>query len=176
MTLARPTGFPALFAAVVLGALVFLAQTAGASSTAATAACGGGQLAGKVRQSSGAAGTSAISIAVRNISPQACTLRGFPRLKLRNNAGPLPTLVRHGGLAILEEPVATVTLAPGQRASLLVTYSNVPTGNETSCPQATRLVIILGNGRGRFSIAFSGAPCNGGRLHESPFLAGLHSV
>ena len=43
-------------------------------------------------------------------------------------------------------------------------------------PQATRLVIILGNGHGRFSIPFAGAPCNGGLLRESPFLAGLRSV
>jgi hypothetical protein len=84
--------------------------------------------------------------------------------------------VRHGGLAILEEPVTTVTLAPGKRASLLVAYSTIPTGSETSCSQATRLVIILGSGRGRFSIAFAGAPCNGGLLRESPFLAGLRSV
>lgn len=147
-----------------------------ATARQAAAPCGAGQLAGKVRQTSGAAGTVAVSIAIRNTSLATCTLRGFPRLKLRNDAGPLPTRVRHGGVALLERPVATVTLAPGARASLLLTYSNVPSGGQTTCRQATRLVIILGDGRGRFSLPFHAAPCNRGTLHESPFLAGLQGV
>jgi hypothetical protein len=154
--------------------LAVAATTAAASPAAAP--CGAGQLAGKVRQSSGAAGTSAVSIRVRNVSASTCTLRGFPRLKLRNAAGPLPTLVRHGGLAILDRPVTAITLAPGKAASLLVAFSNVPTGAETVCPSATSLVIILRSGAGRFSVAFDGAPCNGGTLRESPFLAGLQNV
>jgi hypothetical protein len=163
----------AVAAAVAVLALAVLAQTATASSAAV---CGAGQLAGKVRQTSGAAGTAAASIRIRNVSSTACTLRGFPRLKLRNAGGPLPTLVRHGGLAILEHPVATITLAPGKSASLLVTWSTVPTGAEQSCPQATHLVIILRAGAGRFTVPFDGSPCNGGTLRESPFLAGLQNV
>jgi uncharacterized protein DUF4232 len=166
-------------AALVAGAALCALATLGAqpaSASPSAAPCSAGQLAGKVRQASGAAGTAAVSIAIRNISPASCALRGFPKLKLRNAAGPLPTHVLHGGLAILEEPVTTVTLAPGHRASLLVAYSNIPTGSQTSCPHATRLVIILRHGQGRFSIAFTGAPCNGGLLRESPFLAGLHGV
>jgi hypothetical protein len=154
--------------------LVFVVQTAAAKPAAA--ACGAGQLSGKVRQSSGAAGTIALSIAVRNTSASACSLRGYPRLKLRNASGPLPTNVRHGGLSILIRPVTTVTLAPGKAGSLLLAYSDVPTGNETHCKNATSLVIILGHGHGRFTIPFAGAPCNHGRLWESPFLAGLHNV
>ncbi len=157
-----------------VAAALVLAGTATAGP--AGGPCGGGQLAGSVRQTSGAAGTIAVSIAVRNTSPTSCTLRGFPRLKLRNDAGPLPTRVRHGGVALLERPVTTVRLAPGKRASLLLTYSNVPTGSETECRQATRLVIILGGGRGRFSLAFDAAPCNRGTLNESPFLRGLQGV
>jgi hypothetical protein len=175
MRRARITRRAALVAGSALFALAALAAQP-ATARPAAALCGAGQLTGTVRQSSGAAGTAAVSIAIRNVSPATCTLRGFPRLKLRNAAGTLPTLVRHGGLVILEQPVTTVTLAPGQRASLLVAWSNIPTGSQTSCPQATRLVIILRNGHGRFSIAFTGAPCNGGLLRESPFLAGLHGV
>ena len=168
----RRTALLALVAAAAVTGLV-LATTAAASP--AVARCTGGQLAGKVRRTSGAAGTIAVSIAVRNTSPAACTLRGFPRLKLRNDAGPLPTRVRHGGLALLNRPVRTITLAPGQRATLLVTYSDVPRGSET-CRQATRLVVILGNFKGRFTVPFPAAPCNQGTLNESPFLAGLQGV
>ena len=159
---------------LALVALFALGATA-ASAQAAAPRCSAGQLAGKVRQTSGAAGTTAVAIAIRNISPASCSVRGFPALKLRNAGGQLPTLVRHGGLAILERPVRTVTLDPGERASLLVAFSNVPQGGETSCPQATRLVIILRHGLGRFSIAFDASPC-GGRLHISPFLRGLRGV
>jgi hypothetical protein len=151
----------------------------GATAVAAQAAaprCSAGQLAGKVRQTSGAAGTTAVAIAIRNISPAACSLRGFPGLKLRNAAGQLPTLVRHGGLAILERPVRTITLDPGERASLLVAFSNIPQGGETTCRHATRLVVVLRHGLGRFSLAFAASPCNGGRLHISPFLRGLRGV
>jgi hypothetical protein len=166
----------ALRAALASSALAALVVAGPAMANPAAAPCGAGQLAGKVRQTSGAAGTTAVSIAIRNTSPAACALRGFPRLKLRNAAGPLPTRVRHGGVALLERPVTTVTLAPGARASLLLTYSNVPTGNEVTCRQATRLVVILGDGRGRFSLPFDAAPCNRGTLRESPFLAGLQGV
>jgi hypothetical protein len=159
--------------AIAVAALT-LAGTAAARPVAGP--CGGGHLSGKVRQTSGAAGTIAVSIAIRNTSPASCTLRGFPLLKLRSDAGPLPTRVRHGGVALLERPVSTVTLAPGGRASLLLTYSNVPAGAEPSCRRATRLVIILGGGKGRFSLPFAGAPCNRGTLHESPFLPGLQGV
>ncbi len=173
MRLARQTRFPALLAVAALAALALLAPTGGAQSTAR---CTAAQLSGKVRLSSGAAGTAAVSIAVRNVSDHTCTLRGFPRLKLHNGSGPLPTLVRAGGLAILNEPVTTVTLSPGERASLLVTYSTVPTGAETSCAHATSLVIFLRNGLGKLTIPFSASPCNHGRLHESPFLSGLRPV
>ena len=135
-----------------------------------------GQLSAQVRQSSGAAGTIAVSIAVRNISPAACTLHGFPRLRLLNAGGPLPTYVVHGGLAILQRPVTTINLAPGARASLLVAYSDVPSGSETTCEHATRLVIILRHFGGRFSLAFNAHACSHGRLFESPFVAGLVNV
>jgi hypothetical protein len=165
-----------LLAVAALAALALLAPTAGARSTAR---CTSAQLTAKVRRTSGAAGTAAASIAIRNISNQTCTLRGFPRLKLRNNSGPLPTRVRHGGLAILERPVTTVTLGVGERAtraSLLVAWSTVPTGAETSCAHATSLVIFLRNGLGKLTIPFLASPCNHGLLRESPFLAGLRPV
>ena len=158
MRLGRYPRFAALVAVAGVVALALLAQTAAAQSTAR---CDAGQLTGKVRRSSGAAGTGAVSIALRNVSSQTCTLRGFPRLRLRNGSGPLPTLVRHGGLAILDQPVTTVTL---------------PTGAETTCPRATTLVIFLRDGHGKLSVPFVASPCNGGLLRESPFLAGLRPV
>jgi len=164
-----------LFAIALAAALLAMAaQTAAARPAAAP--CTAGQLTGKVRESSGAAGTIALSIAVRNVSPAACSVRGFPGLRLLTAAsGPLPTIVVHGGLAIFIRPVTTVNIAPGARASLLVAYSDVP-GGPGSCVHAKRLRIILGNGHGAFSLPFVALACSHGRLFESPFLAGLVNV
>lgn len=169
----HPLSF-ALAAATVV-AVCALSVAAG-SATAAAAPCHGTNLSGKVRQSTGAAGTIALSIALRNTSNSTCSLRGYPLLKLRNAAGPLPTRVRHGGLALLERAVATVTLAPGRAASLLLAYGDVPVGAETSCPAADDLVVILRHGQGRVHVSADIGACNGGLLRISPFLPGLVGV
>jgi hypothetical protein len=166
----------ALLVALAVTAVLSALAAQGAVAAPAAASCTAGQLSGKMRQGSGAAGTIAVSVAVRNISTQACTLRGFPRLKLLNAGGPLPTHVVHGGLAILQRPVTTITLAPGKRASLLVAYSDVPSGSETTCEHATKLVVILRHNRGHFSLPLNALACSHGRLFESPFLAGLVNV
>ena len=163
-------------AAVALVAGLYTSTALAAPGRQATAACNALQLSGKVRQSSGAAGTIALSIAFRNISPATCKLQGFPKLKLRNASGPLPTHVQHGGLAIFQHPALDVSLAPGKVTSLLVAYSDVPTGSETHCRNATTLVVILGGGSGRLTVAATIGACNHGHLFESPFLAGKVNV
>jgi hypothetical protein len=168
----RRTGV--LVAATLAIAVAAVAAQSGAASPGAVR-CAAGQLTAKVRQGSGAAGTIAVSIAVRNVSGRTCHLRGFPSLRLRDANGPLPTRVVHGGLAILQRPVTTVVLAPGQRASLLVAYSDVPSGSET-CRHATSLVLRLPESGGRLPLAFDASPCSHGRLFESPFLRGLVNV
>ena len=166
----------ALFVLALAIALAAIAAQTAAARPAAVP-CTAGHLSGKVRESSGAAGTIALSIAVRNLGPQACTLSGFPRLKLLSaGGGPLPTHVVHGGLASLQRPVTTITLAPGARASLLVAYSDVPTASETTCEHSARLSIILRHFRGHFSVPFDAHACSHGRLFESPFVAGLVNV
>jgi hypothetical protein len=117
-----------------------------------------------VHGSSGAAGTIALSLAFRNVSKKTCTVRGFPALKLVG----APTRVQHGGLAFLMLPVRTVTVAPGRYASLLLAYSDVPTGSETRCPTTHALDVTPG---GRVVVTIGA--CNRGLLRESPFVAGL---
>ena len=178
MTSYRPrTGrLVACLAAAALAAGLAASAATAAAAPASAAPCNASQLSGHLRQSSGAAGTIGLSFAFKNISPATCALQGFPRLKLRNAAGPLPTRVRHGGLAILEHPALPVVLAPGKVASLLVTYSDVPTGAATSCPTATTLVVILRGGHGRLLVPATIGACNRGLLRESPFLAGRRNV
>jgi len=164
--------------------LVALALAAVAAQPAvarpAAAACSAGQLSGHLRDSSPDLGSIVLSIAVRNISPQACTLRGFPGLRLHSAAGPLPThVVLLHLLAILDRPVTTVYLVPGARASLLVAYPRRSDGSKAnvpiepgSCKNVKRLSIILGHSHGSFSLPLEAHMCSSG-LSESPFVAGL---
>ncbi|MFN8187682.1 MAG: DUF4232 domain-containing protein [Gaiellales bacterium] len=147
-----------------------------AAGQPAAARCHASQLVGKVRQASGAAGTIALSISFRNVSPRACAVEGFPRLRLRQAGHALPTSVRHGGLAFLERPAHRVTVQPGKVATLLVAYSDVPVGSETHCRMADALVVHLDAGSGRVRVPAEIGACGHGRLYESPFLAGRVDV
>ena len=99
--------------------------------------------------------------------------RGLPGLQLEDSGGAkLPTNVEHGGgPANFQQAVTSVSLAPGGLATLLVSHPNVPTGNET-CPQAAALLIQPPGGSATVRVAMNIAPC-GGRLNESPILAGV---
>jgi hypothetical protein len=140
--------------------------------TASSATCRASELRGSVLDSSGAAGTIALSLTLRNVGP-ACTLHGYAGLQLRTAAHPLPTRVRHGGLSFLSGPPRLVRLARGGRASILVAYSDVPVGRERRCAAATRLAIRPPGRPGRLTISAAVGACNHGTLRESPVLAGL---
>jgi hypothetical protein len=155
-----------LVAAILAGVL---GPSAGAR---AVASCTVPQLRGSVHASSGAAGTVAVSLAFRNLSRTTCTLRGYPGLRLVG----APTRTRHGGLAILARPVRTVLLGPGSYASLLVAYSDVLTGSETSCPTTHALLVTPPGAAAAVRVAVTIGACNRGLLRESPFLGGLRSV
>ena len=161
-------------AASVLASVAVLVPTATASADRATApSCRSGQLVGRVGGSSGAAGTIVTSFVFRNHG-RTCTIQGYPRLKLRDASDmPLPTRVRHGGLFGLNGPALPMTLATGQRTTVLVAYSDVPVGNETSCETSQSIVFILPRAGGRVIVRAELSPCNRGLLRESPFLQGV---
>src|SRR6185503_17116915 len=113
--------------------LVGLSVLAAAGSVAAAPTartCRAGQLAGRVGGSTGAMGTIMLAVVLRNASHASCTLRGYPALRLYRPHRRLPTHVEHGGLAPLNRKVRTVTLRPGGRATVLVAYHDVPSGNQ----------------------------------------------
>jgi hypothetical protein len=159
-----------VLAAVAAVALIaYLASRDGGGSSV----CGGAQLAGQVLDSTGAAGSSVESITLGNTSSTTCTMEGFPNLQLEDSGGAqLPTNVEHGGgIANFQQPVTTVSLAPGGVATLLVSHPNVPTGDET-CPKAAALLIQPPGSSGVVRVSMDIAPC-GGRLNESPILPGV---
>jgi hypothetical protein len=153
---------------VLVAALVALCVGAGSvSATSYPGPCGAFSLHGAVHGSSGAAGTIALSLAFRNVSAKACTVRGYPALELVG----APTRVQHGGIAFLMLPVRTLAVAPGRYVSLLVAYSDVPTGSERHC-RTTHALVSTPGGR----VAVTIGACNRGLLRESPFVAGLRAA
>jgi hypothetical protein len=148
--------------------LIGLAGLAPATVSAAAPAaptCRPAQLAGRVGGSTGAAGTIMLAVVLRNTSRTACSLRGYPALRLYRPHRSLPAHVQHGGLVPLNRRVRGVTLRPRGRASVLVAYHDVPSGSQ-ACPVATTLFV------GGVAVSIRATAC-GGRLLESPVIAGV---
>ena len=159
-------------------ALLAAAGTLAAHALAGPAAlptCRASQLRGSVLNSSGAAGTIALSVTLRNAGA-ACALRGYAGLQLRTAYRALPTRVLHGGLAFLNGTPRLVRLARSAKASVLIAYEDVPVGNETTCPTATRLAARPPGQTGWLTIRATLDACGHGTLRESPVLAGVRRV
>jgi len=153
-------------------------STSSAASTTSTAAgivrCATTGLAGSVVGSSGAAGTIETTVALKNTSSAPCLLGGFPGLQMLSSSGSsLPTtVVRTGNYAFTAMPATTVTIGPGQPAYVNIGYSDVPVGNETSCPTSASVQVTPPNAVDHLVISAALAPCGGGTLVVSPvFLA-----
>jgi hypothetical protein len=94
------------------------------------APCAASQLTGRVAATEGAAGTQFVTIGLANASSTTCHLEGAPSVEALGPSGtPLPVEVRSG---LPEGPAlqpSTVTLGPGDEASLVVAFSDVTAGN-----------------------------------------------
>jgi hypothetical protein len=122
----------------------------------------------------GAAGTITGFITVTNTGTSTCTTLGYPTMGLFGSTGSSITTTIVDGLSVQVSPQAnaapsTVTIAPGAKAQFAFQYSDVPTGNETSCPtSATAEVTIPGSTAASPSFPLTVAPCNNGTLRVSP--------
>lgn len=160
----------------VLAVLVLTTATtqAALSSRAAAPVCTGSQLKGKLLDSNGAAGTILFSVTLRNTGV-ACTLKGYPALGIANAKGLLATNVVHGGLALLNSKPKLVNLAHLGKASVLISFGDVPVGGETSCPVGNTVILRPPGAWDWLTIRVETEACGHGTLHESPVLAGVHS-
>lgn len=149
-----------------------LAAPASAAPSHALGACSGSHLTGRVTGSSGAAGTISLAIRLRNVSNRACTMTGYPRLRIVDGTTRLPTRVTHGRLAFLERPVERVRLAPGGVATILVAYEDVPVGKETRCRSGDALLVRPPGSRFAVRVKAATTACGRGHLWTSPVLAG----
>jgi hypothetical protein len=154
-------------------AAVLTVDTAAGSQTS-TPVCRASQLHGKRLDSNGAAGTILFSVTLRN-SAAACTLAGYPSLRLEGAHGLLPTRVVHGGLPVLNEKPKLVKIARGGKASVLISYGDVPVGSETTCPTGNAIRLRPPKAKGWLTITVATHACRHGTLHESAILSGVRS-
>lgn len=159
---------------LVTSAAAVLAVETAAGSPSSTPVCHASQLQGKRLDSNGAAGTILFSVTLRN-SGAACTLKGYPSLRIKGAHGLLPTHVVHGGLAVLNEKPKLVKIAHNGKASVLISYGDVPVGSETTCPAGKAIHLRPPKAKGWLTIKAATTACGHGTLHESPLLAGVRS-
>jgi hypothetical protein len=97
-------------------------------------------------------------------------LYGFPGALLLGPGGaPLPTFVKTGGdLSFLQIPVTTVDIGQGTSAYFNMGYSDVVSGNETSCPTSSSIEITPPNDTQQLTLSASIGACDGGELSVSP--------
>ena len=167
-----PTLLSLLGAGLVAIVVAVLAAQTATSSRAAAPTCTASQLKGKLLDSQGAAGTILFSVTLENRG-DVCSLKGFPALRIMAAHRLLPTLVVHGGLAVLNSTPKRVRLKHLGRASVLISYSDVPVGSESSCPVGKALRLRPPGASGRLTVRVSTNACGRGTLHESPVLAGI---
>lgn len=160
--------------ALVASAAAVLAVETAAGSRESTPVCRTSQLHGKRLDSGGAAGTILFSVTLRN-SGAACTLKGYPSIRIKGAHRLLPTHVVHGGLSVLNEKPKLVNIAHDGKASVLISYGDVPVGSETSCPAGKAIRLRPPGASGWLTVKALTTACGHGTLHESPVLAGVHS-
>jgi len=120
--------------------------------------------------SNGAAGSIQVEISMRNVGSTSCSLEGYPGMLLLSGTTPLHTSVIRGSSVVVPPiKVRLVQLAPGERATYVFGYSDVPGG--PTCPTSTGLEVTPPNAYQHATIAFQSTAC-GGVLTTSPVFPG----
>jgi hypothetical protein len=136
------------------------------------APCRSAQLVGSVEGSTGAAGTTEVTLALRDAGAAACALQGYPGAQLADASGnPLPTdVVRGGSYRFTDFAAGPVVLSAGQSAFVNVGSSDVPTGT-TPCVQSSSLWLTPPGDVSHLVLAVAMTACDTGRLVVSPVFA-----
>jgi hypothetical protein len=114
------------------------------------------------------------TVGLRSTATTRCILGGYPGLQMLGPGGAtVPTnVVRKGNYSFTSMAPTTVTLSSGQSAYFNIGYSDVPVGNETSCPTSASLEVTPPNATDQLVITATLSPGGGGTLVVSPvFLA-----
>ncbi len=107
-----------------------------------------------------AVGTTAMTVAVISSSASACSLAGYPALRLADPGGHVTgTAVRPGTGGIFGGAAGAVRLSPRGRASFFLTYRNFRPATGRPCAATRELVVRLPGVPGSFSLAAPLAAC-----------------
>lgn len=142
------------------------------SSAGAAAACN--HIKASAGSPQGAAGTSTGVVTVTNTGPAACTVDGYPTVGLYSGSGAPLTVTMVNGVTVditpqSGAPPSVVTLAPSGSAQYAYQYSDVPTGNETSCPVSEQATTTMpGATASSPYFALNIGPCSNGTIKVSP--------
>ncbi|MET8386019.1 DUF4232 domain-containing protein [Streptosporangium canum] len=145
------------------------AAGSGSSGTeTAVERCRTGALAARVGAVDAGAGQRYAPLVVTNRSARACWVYGFVGLiMIDRNGDALRTRTRRESV----QP-HRVTLRPGAGAHARLHWTEVPSGRETRCPAAARLMIIPPDEVAHLEIPFTAAVCDDGRLGITPMAPG----
>jgi hypothetical protein len=150
-------------------------STTSTSTTVGTTACN--HISASAGQSSGAAGTITGVVKVTNTGGSPCTVDGYPKVALFSGSGAPLTVVIVNGLSVdvsaqANAAPSSFALAPSASAQFAYQYSDVPVGNETSCPSSEEATVTMpGGSTASPTFAFAATPCNNGTVRVSPVYA-----
>jgi hypothetical protein len=116
-------------------------------------------------------------VKVTNTGGSPCTVDGYPKVALFSGSGAPLTVTMVNGLSVNVSPQANAppssfALAPSASAQFAYQYSDVPVGNESSCPSSEEASVTMpGASTGSAAFAFTATPCNNGTVRVSPVYA-----
>ena len=151
--------------------------TTSSPTTTSTAATGCTGVTASTGQSQGAAGTITGSIVLSESGTATCTFSGYPTMALFAAGGATIPVTMVDGLSVDISPQAnagpqSVTLSASSQLEFTYQYSDVPSGNETSCPSSTTVTVTApGQSSATAPISLSLAPCDNGTIRVSPLYA-----
>jgi hypothetical protein len=157
-------------------------STTSSSVATTTTAAGAGatacnHMSASAGQSSGAAGTITGVVDVKNTGATGCTVDGYPTVALFSGSGAPLTVTMVDGLSVNVSPQANAAptsfmLAPSSSAQFAYQYSDVPVGNETSCPSSEEAQVTMPAATtASATFALTMTPCNHGTVRVSPVYA-----
>jgi hypothetical protein len=137
----------------------------------AVALCTGANVGVSGTTAGAAAGHEGVILVFVNNGPASCVLFGFPGVAGLNAGGAQAVQAQRtltgmlGGLAPGVTALPRITLARGQTASAVVEGTDVPTGNETTCPTYPSLLVTAPNTKVSVTIPQSFPGCSGLQVH-----------
>jgi hypothetical protein len=126
-------------------------------------------------QGNSAAGHPTVLLILTNTSGSTCAVSGYVGLQMLDaSSNALPTTVVPNGGMLSAQPLAqVVTLAPGQQASTLVMWTDVPTGAQP-CSTSTKLVVTPPDEATSLTVTTTIVSC-GGELDVTALRAGAQA-